>query len=98
MEKTRVEKNNTEQKGIEQINEVSLKRNRIDKNIIEQTKKHNQKRIDQIEQNRKVCKSLEQTKEEQNNKNQRGINRLEYNRLKQKNREEQNRLEYNRLK
>ena len=38
MEKTRVEKNNTEQKGIEQINEVSLKRNRMDKNIIEQTK------------------------------------------------------------
>ena len=54
--------------------------------------------MDQIKQNRKVCKSLEQTKEEQNNKNQRGINRLEYNRLKQKNREEQNRLEYNRLK
>ena len=37
MEKTRVEKNITEQKGIEQINEVSLKRNRMDKNI-EQTK------------------------------------------------------------
>ena len=50
MEKTRVEKNNTEQKGIEQINEVSLKRNRMDKNIIEQTK--NIIRKEQIRQNR----------------------------------------------